>query len=142
VSASSTGLAPDTAGALAYLAGPFSGALLLIVERNSRPVRFHAWQAVIGLGALGLFAVVCLGLAFVALIVSPKVFSVMLWMAAIAAIAWVGLWAVCVFQAYQGRLWKMPFVGARAERLALRAEFRIQKSEVGMTQSAVGSRKS
>jgi len=116
--ASSTGLTPETAGALAYLAGPFSGALLLIVERTSRSVRFHAWQALIGLGIIGLIAVVSLGLAFLMLIVSPRVFSAMRWTAAIAAAVWVALWAICLIQAYKGRRWKMPLVGTRAERLA------------------------
>ena len=49
---SSTGLTPQVAGALAYLAGPFLGALLLATEDSSRFVKFHAWQAIIGLGAL------------------------------------------------------------------------------------------
>ena len=46
-----TGLTPHVAASLAYLAGPFSGALLLATETESRFVRFHAWQAVVGLGA-------------------------------------------------------------------------------------------
>jgi uncharacterized membrane protein len=117
-STSSTGLAPETAGALAYLAGPVSGALLLILERTSRSVRFHAWQALIGLGVLGLGAIVCLGLAFAMLIVSPRGFSVMRWTAGIAAVAWVGLWAICLVQAFKGRQWKMPVAGAYADRLA------------------------
>ena len=50
---SSTGLQPTVAGALAYLAGPLSGALLIGVERTSRFVKFHAWQALVALGGLG-----------------------------------------------------------------------------------------
>jgi uncharacterized membrane protein len=117
---SSTGLEPQMAGALAYLAGPLSGALLLIVERTSRFVRFHAWQALLGLGVLGAAAIGFLGLAFLMLIVSPKVFWALLWLAAILAAAWVVLWAVCLIQAYNGRRWKMPLAGAYAERLTNR----------------------
>lgn len=117
---SSTGLEPQMAGALAYLAGPLSGALLLIVESTSRFVRFHAWQALLGLGVLGAAAICFLGLAFLMLIVSPKVFWALLWLAAISAAAWVVLWAVCLIQAYNGRRWKMPLVGAYAERLTNR----------------------
>ena len=73
------GLSPEAAGALAYLAGPFSGALLLIIERTSRSVRFHAWQAFIGLGTLGLASLACLGLAFFFLLFSPRGFAVMRW---------------------------------------------------------------
>jgi uncharacterized membrane protein len=117
---SSTGLSPEAAGALAYLAGPFSGALLLIVERTSRSVRFHAWQALIGLGGLGLAALAFLGLAFFFLLFSPRAFAVMRWTAAGAAVAWVVLWAVCLLRAYNGREWEMPFVGPRAQRWAAR----------------------
>jgi uncharacterized membrane protein len=118
--ASTTGLAETTAGTLAYLAGPFSGALLLVVERTNRDVRFHAWQAFLGLGSLGLLAIVCLGLAFAMLIVSPRIFSAMRWAAAVMAAAWVVVWAICLIQAYKGRRWPIPLIGARAARLAER----------------------
>jgi len=117
---SSTGLSPETAGALAYMAGPFSGALLLIVERTSRSVRFHAWQAFIGLGLLGLAALFFLGLAFFLLLFSPRGFAIMRWTAAATGLAWLLLWAWCLVRAYQGQEWKMPVIGPRAHRLAAR----------------------
>jgi uncharacterized membrane protein len=115
---SSTGLTPQAAGALAYLAGPLSGQLLLGVESTSRFVRFHAWQSVLGLGSLGLVAIASLLLAFMLLVVSPTAFWVMLWLAALTAVAWLGLWAVCVVQAWRGRRLKLPLAGQYAERLA------------------------
>ena len=115
---SSTGLTPPVAGSLAYLAGPFSGALVLATERTSRFVKFHAWQALLGLGVLGTAAVMCLGLAFLMLVISPTLFWTLLWLSAIAGAAWVVLWAICVVQAYRGRLWKIPFAGSYAEKRA------------------------
>jgi uncharacterized membrane protein len=115
---SSTGLEPTTAGALAYLAGPLSGSLMLAVEQTSRFVRFHAWQALLGLGVLGFVAVVCLGLAFLLLLLSPTAFWTMLWVAAALGVTWVALWAFCVLQAYRGVRWKMPLAGGFAERRA------------------------
>jgi uncharacterized membrane protein len=112
-----TGLTPHIAASLAYLAGPFSGALLLATERESGFVRFHAWQAVLGLGLLGIAAVLFLGLAFVLLIVSPTAFWVMLWLAAATGTAWVVVWALCVFNAYKGRVWKLPLAGAYAQAM-------------------------
>jgi uncharacterized membrane protein len=117
---SSTGLTPQVAATLAYLAGPFSGALLLATERTDRFVRFHAWQALLGLGVLGSAAVLALILAFVMLIASPTAFWVMLWLAAIAAVAWVAAWGICLVQAYRGRTWKLPLAGDYAERYAAR----------------------
>ncbi len=116
--ASSTGLTPTAAAAMAYLAGPFSGALLLWTEQTSGFVRFHAWQALLGLGALGTAAVFFLASAFVLLIVSPTAFWVMLWLAAIASTVWVVVWGLCLWNAYHGNLWKLPYAGDYAERHA------------------------
>ena len=99
------------AASLAYLAGPFSGALLLATERESGFVRFHAWQAVVGLGMLGIAAVFFLALAFMLLIVSPTAFWAMLLLSAATGAAWVGAWALCLFHAYKGRVWKLPLAG-------------------------------
>jgi uncharacterized membrane protein len=117
-SPSSTGLTPPVAGALAYLAGPFSGALLIGVERSSRFVKFHAWQALVGLGLLGFAAALFLLLAFLMLLISPAGFWTMLWFAAVTAAVWVVVWAICLVQAYRGRLWKLPLAGHYAERRA------------------------
>jgi uncharacterized membrane protein len=111
-------LAPTLAAALAYLAGPFSGALVLWTEQRNGYVRFHAWQALVGLGLLGTAAVFFLASAFVLLIVSPTAFWAMLWMSAITGGAWVIVWGLCVWNAYQGNLWKLPFAGDYAERHA------------------------
>ena len=115
---SATGMTPHVAATMAYLAGPFSGALLLATEPANRFVRFHAWQAVLALGALGVAAVGCLALAFAFLIMSPTAFWAMLWLSALTAVAWVVVWTLCVVQAFKGRVWKLPLVGDYAERRA------------------------
>jgi uncharacterized membrane protein len=43
----STGLAPNVAGALAYVLGPITGIAFLILETKSRFVRFHAAQSTV-----------------------------------------------------------------------------------------------
>ena len=50
-SVSSSGLPPRTAAALAYVAGPVSGGLILLAESRNADVRFHAFQSIIALGA-------------------------------------------------------------------------------------------
>ena len=115
---SSTGLPPKAAAALAYLAGPLSGALLVLIEGSSRFVRFHAWQALVGLGALGGAALGFLLLAFVMLLFSPLAFRGMLWLSSATAAAWIALWAICLVQVWRGRLWKLPFAGDFAARRA------------------------
>jgi uncharacterized membrane protein len=116
--ASSTGLDPNFAAALAYLAGPFSGVLILLVERRSGYVRFHAWQAIVGLGGLGALAVLVLVLSFLTLLLSPFVFTVLYRLSEIIAIVWVVAWIVCLVKAFTGHAWKMPVAGRYAKRLA------------------------
>lgn len=116
---SSTGLDPNFAAALAYLAGPFSGVTILLAERTSPYVRFHAWQAIVGLGSLALLAVALLASAFLALFISPVAFTLMYRLAAGAAVLWLFVWMVCLFQAFRGREWRMPVVGNYAARKSL-----------------------
>ena len=112
-STSSTGLQPRTA---AMLAGPFSGALLLMAERTNSDVRFHAWQSIVGLGGLGLAVMTSYILAFVAMFVST---TAVLLMVSVAYVIWIVLalvWLICLWQAWSGGRWKLPLVGDYAER--------------------------
>jgi uncharacterized membrane protein len=117
---SSTGLDPNFAAALAYLAGPFSGILILMVERANEYVRFHAWQSVVGLGGLGLLSAGLLVLSFLTLLLSPMVFTLLFWLARLLGILWVALWMICLVKAFTGNRWMMPVAGRHAERLATR----------------------
>lgn len=116
--ASSTGLEPPFAAALAYLAGPLSGIVILFAERSNRFVRFHAWQAIIGLGGLGLVAVLLLLSAFLGLFVSPAMFKTLYGLSGVMAAAWLLIWAICLVKAFGGSVWKLPLVGGMAERRA------------------------
>lgn len=113
---SSTGLDPRTAAALAYLAGPFSGALVLWAETSSRDVRFHAWQSIVALGGLVLAVLLSCALALVALFVSATGMLVMLRVATAIAVVLVAVWAICLWKAFAGGRWKLPLAGAYAER--------------------------
>ena len=42
-----SGLAQNVAGALAYLLGPITGIIFLVVEKENRFVRFHAMQSTV-----------------------------------------------------------------------------------------------
>jgi uncharacterized membrane protein len=115
---SSTGLDPAIAAALAYLAGPISGLLILLAERSSRYVRFHAWQSILGLGGLWAIGFSCYVLAFLLLLVSASAFRVMLWMAGVTWGVWVLVWVFCLVNAFTGAMWKLPLVGNFADRRA------------------------
>lgn len=130
---SSTGLDPRTASALAYLAGPFSGALVLWAETANRDVRFHAWQSIVGLG--GLFLAVTLSgvLAVLSLFVSATLMLVMVRVATLLAVVLAIVWVVCLWKAFSGSRWKLPFAGRFAER---------RTDSGGITPPAPGARNS
>ena len=117
---SSTGLDAHVAAALAYLAGPFSGILVLLAERTNSYVRFHAWQSVVGLGGLGVLVALLMVLAFGSVIVSATAFRALLVASWVSWALWIACWAVCLVKAFTRRRWKLPIAGAYAERLAAR----------------------
>jgi uncharacterized membrane protein len=116
-SISSTGLEPRTASALAYLAGPFSGALVLLAESTNDDVRFHAWQSIVGLGGLGLAVIASYILAVVALFISATAVSLMVGVAYVIWIVLAIVWVLCLWKAWSGGRWKLPLAGDYAERL-------------------------
>ena len=116
--ASTTGLRPNVASSLAYLAGPLSGALVLIAERVNDRVRFHAWQSVIALGALWTIGLALYILAFASIFVSSGALIGLLFLAALVWIGSLVLTVICMLRAYRGLRWKLPWAGDRAERLA------------------------
>ncbi len=119
---SSTGLDPSVAAALSYLAGPFSGTLILLAERTNPFVRFHAWQSILGLGGLAAGIVGLLVVAFAALLLfSPTLFTWLYRLAALIAVVWVIAWAVCLVKAFSGSTFRLPYVGGAALRRATRS---------------------
>ena len=120
---SSTGLTPRTAAALAYLAGPFSGALILLAESKNDDVRFHAWQSIVGLGGMAVALVLAYALGAAAFFVSAAAVTVML---AVASVLWIVLalvWMICLWKACTvSERWKLPIAGDYAERFVDRAQ--------------------
>ena len=108
-----TGLAPNVAGALAYLLGPITGVLFLILEKNSSFVRFHALQSIV-------FGVIWI-IFWIALSVISGVVPVLGWIVGflISIVAGLGglvLWLLLMYKAYQGQEWEMPIAGPIARK--------------------------
>ena len=105
-SSSSTGLEPNLAAALAYLAGFITGVVFLIVEKENRFVRFHAMQSTV------LFvAVLVISVALNAIpLLGPLLYAFILFPVVVI------LWLVMMFKAYNGERFKLPVVGDFAEK--------------------------
>lgn len=104
---SSTGLDPNLAGLLCYLLTIVSGLVFLIVEKEDRYVRFHAYQSVATFGALLILSIAVRLVPLVGGIVSALVGPVA-----------VILWVILMVKAYQGERFKLPAVGDWAEQQA------------------------
>lgn len=109
------GLAPNIAAALAYLCTLITGLIVLMLEKENREVRFHAWQSIFfGIGAfviaivIGILTAIFSGfliflggvIAFLGLLIKLGLFV---------------LWIVCMVKAYKGEHFKLPIVGDLAE---------------------------
>jgi uncharacterized membrane protein len=92
-------------GAAAYLLGFITGVIFLLVEKQSKFVRFHAMQSTILFG--GIF-VLNIALGFVPIL--GWLVGLLLSFAAFI------LWIVCMWKAFQGEMYKAPFVGDMAEQ--------------------------
>ena len=113
-----SGLSPRTLAALAYAAWWVTGLAVLRVERADPFVRFHAWQSVVGLGAIWALGVACYFAAFLVLSISAAGFTAMLWTAMAAWTVGLVAWGVCLYKAWIGERWKLPVAGDIAERRA------------------------
>ena len=94
-------------GALCYLLWFVTGILFLIVEKNSRFVRFHALQSIATFVPLYILS------AIIPLLGNPFItipLSILLWLASLA------LWMLLLYKAYIGEKYKLPVVGEIAEK--------------------------
>ncbi len=92
-------------GAAAYLLGFITGIIMLLVEKKSKFVRFHAMQSTVLFG--GIF-IINLGLGFIPIL--GWLVGLMLSFAAFV------LWIVCMWKAFSGEMYKVPYAGDIAEQ--------------------------
>ena len=103
----STGLTENVAGLLCYVLGWVTGIIFILIEQESKFVRFHAFQSTV---VFGVFSVATGILGWI-----PIIGSILI------GIIWVVgfiLWIVLMIKAYQGVKYKLPWAGDMAERWA------------------------
>ncbi|MFH1971091.1 MAG: DUF4870 domain-containing protein [Patescibacteria group bacterium] len=103
-----TGLKKNTAGALAYVLGPITGVIFLILEKDPF-VRFHAMQSIVVFVALFVLQWI-LGLTIILLVLVPLV-----------GILTFILWLMCIYKAWMGEEWEVPVLGKLARQLVKKA---------------------
>ncbi len=91
--------------AASYLLGFITGIIFLLLEKQSKFVRFHAMQSTILFG--GIF-VANIALGFI---------PILGWMVGLmlSLVAFI-LWIVLMWKAFQGEMYKVPYVGDLAQK--------------------------
>ena len=103
---STTGFDPNVAASLTYVLGWITGVAFLMIERDSKFVRFHAMQSTIVFLALSILCVLLQSIPILGMLIA--VFLVI----PLSAV----LWLVLLFKAYQGERFKVPVAGEMAEQ--------------------------
>lgn len=102
---SSTGLPENLAATLCYLFPMVGGILFLALEKRSRYVIFHALQSLMTFAVLAIAHLLSGAVPIIGLLAS-----------ALLALVGVVLWLVLMANAIQGKWYKLPWIGAIAER--------------------------
>jgi uncharacterized membrane protein len=116
-----SGLQANTAGALAYLAGIITGIIFLVIDpyKSDRFVRFHAFQSVFfNVAWIALWiAWTIVGLVLSA-VTKGLFFFLQLPIDLLLMAGGFVLWAFLMYSAYQGKMTKLPIIGALAAKQA------------------------
>jgi uncharacterized membrane protein len=118
--ASSSGLAPNVAGALSYLFGIITGIAFLLIEKENRFVRFHAAQSVVISGSLIALSILMSILGGILAMIPVIGWIVGLVLGVFWLLVGLGgfiLWLVLMFRAFQGHEWRVPLAADYADKI-------------------------
>ena len=118
--AAAAGMSDNVASLLCYILGFITGIIFLVLApyNQNKAIRFHAFQSIF-------LSVAWVGVVIAEQIVNAVLLSISIGLFAIAATIWmlVGLgflvlWIVLMVKAYNGQQFKLPVIGALAEKQA------------------------
>ncbi|GER87683.1 hypothetical protein KDW_18450 [Dictyobacter vulcani] len=104
---------PNLASGLSYLFWWVSGLIFFMMEKKNRMVRFHAMQSIMLTGAWTVVWVVLrVGMSLPAIGLAFGCLSIL------AGIGFFVVWLICMINAFQGKYFKLPYIGEYAEKYA------------------------
>jgi uncharacterized membrane protein len=116
-----SGLQPNTAAALTYLAGFVTGILFLVIDpfKADRFVRFHAFQSIFfNVAWVGLWIVWMIAGLVLGALTKGLFFLLELPINLLLMVGGFCLWAFLMYSASQGKTFKLPVIGALAAKQA------------------------
>ena len=121
---SSTGLDENVAALLSYIFGWVSGLVFLLIEKDSKLVRFHAMQSILFNVLFAIVGFVLWIVVFILVIVASQLSDILgTLIGLIATLLYIAFfvciliaWVMCLIRAYQGKYFKLPVIGNFAEK--------------------------
>ncbi len=108
-----SGLAPNIASLLCYICVPIIAIIFLVIEKENRDVRFHAWQSIfLTIAFFAIYIVLWI------LLLIPVIKYLGMILLAIVGLGGLALWILLLIKAYQGERWQIPVIGEYAEKQA------------------------
>ncbi len=102
---SSTGLDENVAGLLCYVLGWISGLVFILIEQQSKFVRYHAMQSIYIFGTITVAAIVLGWIPIIGQVIS-----------ALIGLIGFALWIFLMIRAYQEKKPKVLWAGDQAEK--------------------------
>jgi len=116
IARTASGLSDNAAGAIAYFTFIPAFVFLILEPYNKNwYVRFHSWQSIF-LAIAAFLIDMLLGIVSAVTFLFSPYLHLTLWR--LVELFWFVVWIVCVVNAWQGKRFKLPVIGALAEQQA------------------------
>lgn len=110
-SAGSTGLDQNVGSCLAYLCGWLTGLVFVLIEKNNKEVRFHAWQAIFVDVAFVAYWIAAMILGFI-----PIINIIIGFVSIFVGLGYFVLKVILMIKAYQGQRLSLPVISDFASK--------------------------
>jgi uncharacterized membrane protein len=117
-SVANSGLAPNLAGALAYVLGLITGIVFLVLEpyKHDRFVRFHAMQSILFCVAAIAFSILWHILVSIMMSISGWTAMALVPIGLVISLGFFLFWLFLMYQAYSQHEFRVPVIGAIAAK--------------------------
>jgi uncharacterized membrane protein len=114
------GLAPNVAGALAYVGFILTGIIFLVIEpyRNDRFIKFHAFQSILFTAVLIAAGIILSNVSLMFLIAFGRLYPLFQMIDNLCFLAVFLFWLYLMHRAYNNETYMIPVIGAMASKQA------------------------
>jgi uncharacterized membrane protein len=90
-----------------------TGLIFLLIEKENKDVKFHAWQAIfLGIAVFVAYLIIMV-LGFIPYLgIVAMILNLVVW------VGFLVVWIIAMIKAYQGQKWLIPIIGPMAEQQA------------------------